>query len=112
MALTRGRSAFALTVGGPTGQMVSPGHFIRHGSAERRFSPRLPIPRRERSREKGEGRQQNSRGMNASPVGPLQRAQWIDALADVAARMLHRVLRLWTKSLATTQPASWPLTRT
>ena len=52
MALTRGRSAFALTVGGPTGQMVSPGHFIRHGSAERRFSPRLPIPRRERSREK------------------------------------------------------------
>ena len=79
------RNFGAAVIGGARGQLVSPGHHVRHGRPERRNFPR------QRSREsRDEARRAESLISSLSqwgPTGPQERQEWMDALADVKERV-------------------------
>ena len=68
-------------VTGPRGQLISPGHFVRHGSPDRRSEPRRPRSRDPRTSS------QNEATLRSGPAGPMERQEWVDALANVQERI-------------------------
>ena len=95
-ATNMGQRFGARIVGGARGQLISPGHFVRHGSTE------LGSHLRNRSRERG--RSQNAPTTVSGPAGPMERQDWADALADVKERLttVERSQRSMAQAMAVT----------
>ena len=91
---------------GPTGNRIPIHGYVRHGSDERGYRPRSH-PRRHRSNSpdrfyREEPLAGSGRLGRASPAGPVERQEWLDALGDVSMRVqtLENTMRNHAQSIA------------
>ena len=107
-------SNHALPIYGSRGQQVSPGHFVGHGSAERRYRSRDSAGARAGSRRVVSPSSRSiptSAGdraeVRSGPAGEQERVEWLDALRDVEQRVrtVEGQQRTCAQSIATLELA-------